>query len=470
MGQLASLRALPSAAGDAALTPGSLPYNLTVGATSQPNQPQPKPLGDNPAPNLQPDSGSPSSVFNSNPQPRDPSQTKAHKLLNILQAGLQGALAGRATSEQAVIQSGGRRSAGAGMGFEAGYTLPWQRAAQQANLAQQQAQTDVLKSQAETVNVPGVGPMPGWLAKATAPAAIRANATENAADTRAGATTQAAQIGAGSRTQAAQIGADARIKAAQMGLGPIAQVPQELQQQFGLPAELPLRMLNQAESAANRPLTTVAGENDSYLVNRQTGEKKALGVGNRGAGAVNAGLVPVADPNNPGVVTYARKGAAVGQQSPQGAATGAAKTAAKSEVPTNVGNQKVAFSTAIQHADLLKSAISALGNGDEQTLNSLKNRFKAEFGVAGPITAEAISDAYGREVTSILSKGHMTDSEIGTVGKTLNVNRQSPQQSLAVIDAYRALAQSKMNMLQNQVNAATGKGGKGAGNDPLGIR
>src|SRR2546430_12516404 len=71
-----------------------------------------------------------------------PGLNKAGKLVTLLTSGLQGALAGRAASEQTVAATGGRRSGGAGMGFEAGYTLPWQRQAQQNQLAQQQAQIE----------------------------------------------------------------------------------------------------------------------------------------------------------------------------------------------------------------------------------------------------------------------------------------------------------------------------------------
>src|SRR4029077_16708551 len=93
-------------------------------------------------------------------------------------------------------------------------------------------------------------------------------AMQGAAQTRAGAQIQGAQIGAGARTGAAQIGADARIKAAQLNLGPIAQVPQDLQDPLGVPPELPIKMLNQAESAANRPLTIVQGTQGPAIVNK----------------------------------------------------------------------------------------------------------------------------------------------------------------------------------------------------------
>ena len=100
---------------------------------------------------------------------------------------------------------------------------------------------------------------------------------------------------------------------------------------------------------------------------------------------------------------------------------------------------------------LLLKAADALHNGDQQTINSLKNRFANEFGATGPITANTIAQAYTREISKMLTSGHMTDSEIGAVGSTLDPNRQSLPQMQAVIGAYRALAQSKMKVRQQGV-------------------
>jgi hypothetical protein len=258
-----------------------------------------------------------------------------------------------------------------------------------------------------------------------------------------------------------------------MGLGPIAQVPQELQDQFGLPAELPLKMLNQAEGAANRPLTTVYGQNDAYTVNRQTNKKTPLGVGNRAVGAALARPVQAAtDPNNPGNLTYmpAGKAMATGAAAPGSAPVQAAKGVAKSATSGKIGEEINAFNTALQHADLLKTAATAMQNGDVRTLNSLKNRFKTEFGSADVTNFQAISNAYSREVTKMLSSGHMTDAEIGSSEATLPKNA-SPAQVLGAIDAYKALATSKMNMRRAQVQQGMkGQANFPKQNDPLGIR
>lgn len=387
-----------------------------------------------------------------------PGLTKAGKLAVLLTSGLQGALAGRAASEQSVIQSGGHRSSGAGTGFEAGYTLPWQRESQQAQVAQQQAQTSVLQSEGGTVNVPGIGPMPGWLAKQLGPAYLRAGSAETVQGMKGTTAQDVAGISAGARTGAAQIGADARIKAAQLGLGPIAQVPQDLQDQFGLPAELPLRMLNQAETAANKPLTVVQGENGPSVINKQDvmngkpGSTKSTGLGSPRLG----GPIQVADPNSPGNTRIETAGQAVNQGAAgsQSASVQVPKAAEKSAVPSNIGDLKVGFTTMIQHADLLRRAAKALNNGDTQTLNGLENSFKNEFGYSGPITATAISDAYQGEVTNVISKGHITDQESKKVGNTLDPSKQNYATIDSVLSAYQALAQSKMDMLNKQTDSA----------------
>jgi hypothetical protein len=162
----------------------------------------------------------------------------------------------------------------------------------------------------------------------------------------------------------------------------------------------------------------------------------------------NQRAVQVGDPNT-GAVTYEHAGEAIKNkdQAPGSIGFSAQKTAAnavaKGEVPKNIGDQKVAFNTAISHAELLEKAADALKNGDQQTLNSLTNRFKNEFGSAGPVNAQAIANAYSREVTKMLSGGHITDAEIGATGKTLDPNVQGPEQIKGVLSTYKALAQSK---------------------------
>lgn len=383
-----------------------------------------------------------------------PGLNKAGKLVTLLTSGLQGALAGRAASEQTVAATGGHRSGGAGMGFEAGYTLPWQRQAQQNQLAQQQAQIEATRAQSQIIQTPA-GPMPAWLAKSILPAEIHKEGTLGAA-----------QTGKEGRLGAADITGQYRMKALAAGTAPITQ---EDIQQYGLPPEFLGKVIKPSEigglqRAQNSNLTTVQGAQGPALVNKGKGTAKDLGLGSPGVAARLAGGVQVGDPNNPGETTFTTMGNAIktGAKGPQSASVQAPRAVLKSATSGKIGEEINAFNTALQHADLLKSAVMALGNGDQDTLNSLKNRFKAEFGVSGPVSAQVIADAYTREINKMLSAGHITDAEIGAIGKTLNVTRQSSQQALGALDAYRALATSKMNMRRQQVE----QGMKGKANFP----
>lgn len=227
---------------------------------------------------------------------------------------------------------------------------------------------------------------------------------------------------------------------------------------------VPLKLKNTASEIANRGITTVNTEQGVFERNRQKGTMTRLGDNPRAMFAPENRIISGAfDPENPGVLTFGRAGDAVkqGAQAPGSVGTTIAKATAKSVAPGGkVGEEINAFQTAQAHADLLKQAITALHNGDEQTLNGMKNSMKNEFGVSGPVTAQAIADAYQREVTKMVSGNHMTDSEIASVGKTLDTNRQSPAQMLAVIDAYKGLAGSKLKIRQRNVEAGMhGKAG-----------
>lgn len=235
------------------------------------------------------------------------------------------------------------------------------------------------------------------------------------------------------------------------GLAPL--FPEEAAVLGKQPGErVPLKLKNTANEIVNRGQTTVNTEEGVFNYNRQTGQKTKLGSNPRNIFAPGNRYVEIADPDNPGQTKFMQVG--------QAASSGAAGTKSASfQVPKDVlkwattgegGKMAGAFNTAMQHADLLEQAARALNNGDQQTLNSLKNRFKNEFGSTGPVNARAIADAYTREVTKMLSGGHLTDSEIGTIGATLDPSRQSLDQVLGVIGAYKSLAGSKMNILYNQ--------------------
>ena len=75
------------------------------------------------------------------------SLSKGGKLLTLLRSGLEGGLAGRASSERAVAESGGRTSSGVGTGFEAGVQLPFLRAAMQQTVQRGGLENQALQNQ-----------------------------------------------------------------------------------------------------------------------------------------------------------------------------------------------------------------------------------------------------------------------------------------------------------------------------------
>lgn len=422
------------------------------------------------------------------PNAMSPGLTKAGKLMTLLSSGLQGALAGRAANEQATVMSGGRRSGGAGMGFESGYQLPFTRAMMPVQLAQAQTgleagqlQNQMARAGLQPVQTP-YGPMPvEFAAKSYLPWMIRSQAMQNVANTRAGASEYAADVGAGSRVKVAQIEQGQPIPldpdvAHLAGFDELAGVPVGKGTLDNVNKALEARGFRTQDMGTNG-----TGENQGmWLLDRGGNRVKQVSpfslTFQRGASFAQNRPEEVVDPNDPGHVYYTTAANAMNNNlpAPAGAPTQAARSEARSEVPTKIGDQKVAFNTMIQHAQLLRDAARALNNGDVQALNGLKNSFKNTFGYSGPITAQAIADAYGGEVTNVIAKGHITDKDMEKTSKTLDPSKQNFATMDSVLTAYQALAQSKLNMLNNQANAAKGKldrpQNQSSNRDPLGIR
>lgn len=108
-----------------------------------------------------------------------------------------------------------------------------------------------------------------------------------------------------------------------------------------------------------------------------------------------------------------------------------------------------AFNTAIQHADLLDEASKALNSKDTKALNSVKNKFKTEFGSSDVTNFDVIANAYAREVNKALTAGHVTDNEIKEAGATIPANA-SREQIVGAVQSYRNLMKSKVQIRKNQ--------------------
>ncbi len=122
----------------------------------------------------------------------------------------------------------------------------------------------------------------------------------------------------------------------------------------------------------------------------------------------------------------------------------------KSATSGPIGNEIVAFSTALQHADLLEQAAKNLDNPDTRVLAKISNDLKTQFGDERPTDFNVIANAYTREVTKALTSGHVTDNEISENGATIPRDA-SPAQILGAIAAYRRLMQSKINIRRDQI-------------------
>lgn len=214
---------------------------------------------------------------------------------------------------------------------------------------------------------------------------------------------------------------------------------------------VPIKLKNTANEISVRGKTTVNTEQGVYERDRQTGSMTRLGDNPRMTFAPENRIIEVANPDKPGETMFVKAGTAVKEGM-------AGKASASVAVPKNVlkwattgegGKMAGAFNTAIAHAELLEKAITALDSGDVRTLNSIKNSFKKEFGSSDITNLQVISNAYAREITKMLSSGHMTNSEIDSAEATLPTNA-SPEQMLDAIHSYKALAGSKMVILHDQ--------------------
>lgn len=466
------------AAGGGPTTVGT-PQQVLAGANQAVNQTQPAfLLGNNnaqvPGPNSLPKITTPSfqqaaqaGAAPGGANALSPGLSKAGKLMTLLTSGLQGALAGNAAQNQMIAQTGGRRAGGAGTGFEAGYQLPWQRAMQGQQLQQAQAQTALTQAQSQMVPTP-YGQMPAGLAKLMFPAMIRAQGQENVQQMKGQTAEQVQQQKGESAQNVAQINKrfipvegvglfDTQSRSVVPGTNQAVQITPEIAKDYDLPPEFlgkPMKLSDlNAFRFQNVPEMTAQGP---IIINRNQGTAQPVQGpgGQRYSPPALANPRTVADVNNPGQTINVPAGQSFGMPGPQSASVTTPKAAMRAAVPSKIGDKNVAFTTAIQHADLLRQAARALQNGDVQTLSGLENAFRNEFGSTGPITAKTIANAYSGEVTDLVSKGHITDAEKKQVGNTLDPSKQSFAQVNAVLNAYQALAQSKMNMLGQQTKKA----------------
>jgi len=307
------------------------------------------------------------------------------------------------------------------------YQLQQQAQANQAEIAQKQAQTQLAQAQAEqmknVVQTP-YAPMSQALAAKVFPAAIAAQG----------------------RTGAAEISGGARVEAARIGQGMMVDVPQDLQDTFGVPAPLPLKQLNTLESITNRPLTIVQGLEGPILFNKQTSQQTSLGVGNPRLATPK----PEADPNVPGGVKWVSGAQAIagGMQAPSSAAVTVPKKVIQDFTSGGAAKTLNAFNTATEHLKLLSQLGDALQNRSTPLINKFGNLYVTSTGEAAPTNFDTAKNAVAGEIAKTF-KGNATEGEIAAINTIIN-NAQSPAQLKGAINTALDLMGSKKQALQTQ--------------------
>lgn len=424
---------------------------------------------------------------------RQPYESKGHALMRILQGGLMGGLSGMAANANTYAATG--RNAGFGGGAQAGYTqsLPMQSAFQQLGLQKAGLENQQLIQMLPFLRANQIA----GLQKTSAEAGkFQAEAGKATAETGAVATKQAleaAQAEAANYKEDPNLGLiDLRTKQPVAGGAALAPLTDQEAAILGKqPGEkVPLKLKNTANEMVNRGIKTVQANGRSLLIDNQGHTIKDMGAATPMA-VINAQMSgpatnqngSLADPNMERIAQAVAAGqedmptalrpyirfpgkanaleSRVLQINPnyyQGDYQNRLKVIEKA-TQGSWADQKIAFNTAMQHADLLDQAAKALNNGDVRTLSGLKNKLNTEFGNADYTNFQAISHAYVNEVQKMLSAGHITDSEIAQNSASMpgDANYDTIHK---VMGSYKALAQSKLKMLNNQIQQGM-KGSQG---------
>jgi hypothetical protein len=411
-----------------------------------------------------------------------PGTTKAQKLEVMLRNGLQGAIAGAGADAQAVVQSGGRRSGGFGLGAAAGFEAPAQQTQVQQNLQRGSLENQALQNQTQ------FAPALNFLKILQGQAELgKTNAETGKASAEAGkATAEAGAVPTKTALESAQTEAayfkddpnlgliDLRTRQPVTGAGFAPLSADEAAILGKQPGDnVPLKIKNSANEMVNRGIKSVSANGRQLLVDNKGNTIKDMGQATPMA-VINAqqqptpvtpemknavdmvgnGKVDLATALSPfrrfpgasesflsdlnaRYPDYSQATYGVSKQTMQYFTTGAG------------GNELNAFRTAIAHADLLDQAATALQNKNTKAYNTAKNALKTQFGDPEPTNFNVIANAYTREVTKAISAGHITNSEVDTQGATMPQNA-GPQQIHGAMEAYKNLMASKaqQRMLQ----------------------
>jgi hypothetical protein len=385
---------------------------------------------------------------------------------------LEGALAGRAAEEQAVIQSGGRRSGGIGMAAMAGLEQPLAQAQAQQTVQRGGLENQILGAQAQ------FAPQMQILNFSK----VMADIEKNLADAGK-ATAEAGAVPIKSALENAQALA-ARYKedpgSGQLidlqngtpfgnstGIAPLsAEEAAILGKQEG--ERVPIKLKNVANEMVNRGIKSVSAGGRQLLVDGQGNTIKDLGQAtplvtmnaqmNAPQGPISADMQKAVDlvgKNQMDLATAMTPFRRFPGQAQQflGALHdqypnffqgdfGSSKKVLEYFTSGEGGKSINAFNTATEHLGQLATLADNLNNTRSQAWNAAKNKVETWFGKAAPTNFDLVKVAVSGEVGKTF-KGQVTDSELDKINAAIN-KAESPDQLHGAIDNALALMKSKM--------------------------
>jgi hypothetical protein len=387
-----------------------------------------------------------------------PGLTGWQKAQVLIGGALKGAMAGRASSEQMIAQSGGRRSGGAGLGFMSGLEEParetmTQQAVQRGGLENQQLANQVqyspalnflkmLQGQAE------VGKTQAETGKATAETG---KATAETGAIPAKQALEQAQAEAANYKEDPNLGLiDLRTKqpVSSAAAAPLtAEEANVLGKNEG--DRVPLKLKNTANEIVNRGYTTVNTEQGVYEHKRGTeGPGQRLGNNPR---EISLDTPVGALDNSTGKQVMVTKKDIIGnpgRYAPTSAdtSTPVIKQTLKeyaSTKPGTAGGTLIANNTAIAHLGLLSDAIDALGNGNTKVFNSLRQKYNEQTGSTVGATFDTVKQAVSGELAKVT--GSLSQGEQEAIKGPLDKSN-SPQ-------ALKAAVRSAVQIMDGKIGA-----------------
>lgn len=109
----------------------------------------------------------------------------------------------------------------------------------------------------------------------------------------------------------------------------------------------------------------------------------------------------------------------------------------------------------VQHLALFDQAAQAIGNGNVQALNSLKNAFQAQFGIAAPTTLDGLKQIVATEIEKSVAGGIGSAADRDRLIKSLDGSK-SPAQLQDMTNSFRGLMAGQLDGLRTQYVDSTG--------------